>query len=195
MCRGPRIASAPGSGAPGSVLARDIGDRCLTTKATRVAGDRRQCGWVRCSAMSKALLVITASFVEHQSPAESGNDQQRSMVGIRSTSSVDHERIGRTWHASVHKCVRSHAPTPPYASSMMVSSCRSPRNLRRPRHARRRPRPARSRPGPLPVVGGGSRLGRPARVTSLGAGSAWRRGPASGVLGRSGAALRAQRSL
>ncbi len=57
-----------------SVLVQDIGDRCLTTSATPVPGHRRQPG--RADARpcrhptSKARLVITALFVDHQSPAE-----------------------------------------------------------------------------------------------------------------------------
>src|SRR5688572_9651525 len=61
-------------GAPGSVLVRDIGDRCHTTSATRVAGHRRQARGAGRSAMpqptSKARLVITALFVDQQTPAE-----------------------------------------------------------------------------------------------------------------------------
>ena len=73
-------------------MAQDIGDTCLKTSATRVAGHRRQVrrpdrrpavsGDGRCiysrrdgPAMSEARLVITALFVEGQTPA------QRSCLG------------------------------------------------------------------------------------------------------------------
>ena len=44
-------------------MSQDIGDTCLRSSATGSSAGR-------CSAMSKARLVITALFVDHQTPAE-----------------------------------------------------------------------------------------------------------------------------
>ena len=53
----------------GSVLVQDIGDRCLDT-GRHLSQTWRTPRRARCSAMSKARLVITALLVDHRSPAE-----------------------------------------------------------------------------------------------------------------------------
>ncbi len=55
---------------PGSVVVHDIGDRCLKTSATRAGRFRDGGRWSGCSARSKARLVLTALFVDRQTPAE-----------------------------------------------------------------------------------------------------------------------------